>query len=196
MKMSKQSERLFPIVVQDAETGTVLMLAYGNKESLEQTRKTGWMHYWSRSRNMLWRKGESSSNTQQVVQLKWDCDHDTLLARVQPMGPACHTGSYTCFGEPTEEESSVFPNELWRIFQDREKRKPKGSYVSKLLKDPELARKKVGEEAIELILASQGKDRDHMIAEGADLVFHTLLLLYASRVSFEEIQAELRHRKR
>ncbi len=192
MKISNR-EKLFPIVAQDADTGAVLMVAHGNKKSLEQTRKTGWMHYWSRSRNNLWRKGETSGNTHRVVSLKWDCDHDTLLAKVRPTGPSCHTGTYTCFGEPGRR--AIFPQELWRVFQDREKKKLKSSYVVRLLRDPGLARKKVGEEAVEFILATQGKSREHIIREGADLMFHALLLLYATRVPFEQIQAELGRRR-
>ena len=191
--MPNRSEALFPIIVQDADTRAVLMLAYGNKTSLERTRKTGWMHYWSRSRNGLWRKGESSGNAQRVISLKWDCDHDTLLAKVRPTGPSCHTGTYTCFGE--QKQPPVFPDELWKIFQDREKRRPKNSYVARLLANQELARKKVGEEAVEFILASQGRSRRHIISEAADLFFHTLVLLYACQVPFEEVQAELRRRR-
>ncbi len=185
---------LFPIVAQDADTGDVLMVAYGNRESLARTRKTGWMHYWSRSRRRLWRKGGGSGNRQRVVSLKWDCDHDTLLAKVRPLGPSCHTGKYTCFGQPRT--SPVFPDELWRVFRQRTREMPRGSYVARLLKNPDLARKKVGEEAVELVLASEGTNRGQLVREAADLMFHTLLLLYEKGVSFNDVQRELGRRRR
>ncbi len=189
-----QGQNLFPVVTQDAATGDVLMIAWGNEESLRASEETGWMHYWSRSRDRLWKKGETSGNVQEVVSLTWDCDRDALLAKVRPRGPACHTGARTCFGEPQGGRDVI--DELWRVFQDRERNPPADSHVAKLLADPELTRKKVGEEAVELVMASQGEDREAIVHEGADLLFHTLVLLYEKGVPFVEILEELRRRRR
>jgi len=188
-----EREGLFPIVAQDADTKDVLTVAWGNEESLRATEETGLMHYWSRSRDALWRKGETSGNEQTVVSLTWDCDRDALLAKVRPKGPACHTGRRTCFGDPDPNEDILA--ELWRVFRDREASPPEGSYVAKLLSDPDRARKKVGEEAVELVLASQGEAHARIVHEAADLLFHMLLLLYQNRVPLEDVLAELRRRR-
>lgn len=185
--------RLVPVVVQHAETGQVLMLAYASDESLERTRKTGEMHFWSRSRQALWHKGESSGNVQRVVDLQWDCDRDALLARVLPLGPACHTGAGSCF--PGPEPPYAILEELRAVVADRARRAPDGSYVAGLLRDPARLRRKVGEEAIELILAAEGSDRAPIAWEAADLLFHTLVLLEARGVSFDEVLRELRRRR-
>jgi len=185
---------LFPVVAQDADTGDVLMVAWGNAKSLERTRRTGWMHYWSRSRKGLWLKGEESGNRQRVVSLTWDCDRDALLARVRPLGPACHTGRATCFGHPPPPKDVI--TELWRVFRDRDRYPPQTSYVAKLFARPDEARKKVGEEAIEFILASQVSDRKAFVHEAADLLFHMLVLLYLKDVSFPDVLEELLRRRR
>ena len=187
-------EGLFPIIAQDADTGEVLLLAWGNEGSLHATEQTGWMHYWSRSRGKLWRKGEESGNGQRVVSLTWDCDRDALLAKVRPQGPACHTGAYTCFGEPLHGAS--LPEELWAVFRQRQVDAPPGSYVAKLLADPGLLRKKLGEEAIELILASQEEGHSRVVHEAADLLFHVLLLLYQEGVPFQDVADELKRRRK
>lgn len=184
----------FPVVAQDADTGDVLMVAWGNAESIRRTEETGLMHYWSRSRNALWRKGETSGNLQEVVSLAWDCDRDALLAKVRPTGPACHTGSRTCFGDPPARADILA--ELWQVFRDRERNPPPGSYVARLLADADAARKKVGEEAVELVMASQGDDRGHVVHEAADLLFHTLVLLYQKGVPLADVLEELRRRRR
>jgi phosphoribosyl-ATP pyrophosphohydrolase/phosphoribosyl-AMP cyclohydrolase len=185
---------LFTVVAQDADTGDVLMVAYGNAESFRRTQETGLMHYWSRSRERLWRKGEESGNIQEVVSLTWDCDRDTLLARVRPRGPACHTGSRTCFGEPPGPRRIVA--ELWRLFQERERSPPQGSYVAKLLADPAESRRKVEEEALEFIEATERGRREDVIHEAADLTFHALVLLFAAGVSADEVLKELEARRR
>jgi len=189
-----EREGLFPIVAQDADTKDVLTVAWGNEESLRLTEETGWMHYWSRSRDRLWRKGEESGNRQQVVSLTWDCDRDALLARVRPHGPACHTGTFTCFGEP--QGVAVLPEELWQVFRDRQAKAPAGSYVAKLLADGNLLRKKLGEEAIELILASREEGHPRVVHEAADLFFHVLLLLYQEGVPFQDVLDELKRRRK
>jgi len=187
-------KELFPVVAQDADTKDVLMVAWGNPESIRRSEETGWMHYWSRSRDRLWLKGEESGNRQRVVSLVWDCDHDALLAGVRPLGPACHTGTRTCFGDPPTGEDIL--GELWRVFDERRRSPPPGSHVADLLARPDEARRKVGEEAVELVLASQGEDRAHVVHEGADLLFHTLVLLYLKGVPFDEVLDELRRRRR
>ncbi|MFA5896380.1 MAG: bifunctional phosphoribosyl-AMP cyclohydrolase/phosphoribosyl-ATP diphosphatase HisIE [Thermoplasmata archaeon] len=189
-----EEKKPFPVVTQDADTGEVLMVAWGNEESVRKSQVTGWMHYWSRSRKKLWRKGEESGNAQRVVSLAWDCDHDTLLAKVRPLGPACHTGSTTCFGEPQRKEAVI--DELWQVFRERTRNPPPGSYVAKLLADPEEIRKKIGEEAVELILASKGEGHDNLVHEAADLLFHVLVLLYQNGVPYGDVLDELRRRRR
>ncbi len=190
----KTAAELFPVVAQDADTGDVLMVAWGNAESLRLSEETGWMHYWSRSRDRLWRKGEESGSGQRIVCLIWDCDRDAILAKVRPQGPACHTGSFTCFGEPKGVGS--MPEELWAVFRDRQAKAPPDSYVAKLLADPTLLRKKVGEEAVELIVASQEEGHDRIVHEGADLLFHVLLLLYVNGVPYGDVLDELKRRRR
>ncbi|MHB8351087.1 MAG: bifunctional phosphoribosyl-AMP cyclohydrolase/phosphoribosyl-ATP diphosphatase HisIE [Thermoplasmata archaeon] len=187
------SPRLLPIVVQHAVTGQVLMLAYGSEESLALTRETGEMHFWSRSRGKLWHKGESSGHVQRVVDLRWDCDRDALLARVLPQGPACHTGTLSCFDGP--EPPYAILDELGKLFEERALQPPEGSYVARLLRDPSLLRRKVGEEAVELILAAEGSERGPIVWEAADLLFHVLVLLKARGTSLEEVLFELRRRR-
>lgn len=187
-------EELFTVVAQDADTGDVLMVAHGNAESLRRTQDTGLMHYWSRSRGRLWRKGEDSGNVQRVVSLAWDCDHDALLAQVEPLGPSCHTGATTCFGEPQRRRRII--EELWQVIRERDRARPHGSYVAELLADPALAREKIAEEAAELVMASRGEDRAAIVHEATDLLFHTLVLLYQKGVPFSEVLEELRRRRR
>ena len=186
--------KLVTVVAQDADTGDVLMVAHGNEESVKRSEATGLMHYWSRSRNRLWKKGEESGNVQEVVSLAWDCDRDALLAKVRSHGPACHTGSTTCFGEPSPSRNVI--THLERVFQGRERGPPANSYVAKLLADPSEIRKKVGEEAIELIQASERGRRDEIVHEAADLVFHVLVLLYRAGVPYADVLTELEARRR
>jgi phosphoribosyl-AMP cyclohydrolase / phosphoribosyl-ATP pyrophosphohydrolase len=184
--------KLIPVIAQDARTNEVLMLAYADAEALRRTRKTGYMHYWSRSRGKYWRKGEESGHTQKVVSLHYDCDRDTLLARVEQKGPACHTGTPTCFGEG-------FGDALARldgVIADRSRRPKKGSYTNRLLYDAALARSKVLEEACELAMASRGRDRQALVAEAADLFYHAMVLLASKGVSLAEVKSELARRHR
>lgn len=189
-----EDSRFFTVVAQDAETGEVLMVAHGNDESLRVSEETGLMHYWSRTRNRLWKKGEESGNTQEVVSLTWDCDRDALLAKVRPQGPACHTGATTCFGEPVPRGDIIL--ELERVFAERDRDRPVGSYVAQLLSDPSEIRKKVREEAIELMEASEGGARRDIVHEAADLLFHILVLLYRARVPYADVLRELEVRRR
>ena len=180
---------LIPVVVQDVRTNNVLMLAYTNRATLALTRKTGRMHYWSRSRNRVWRKGETSGHEQRLVSLHYDCDRDALLARVEQEGPACHRGTYSCFAKKAFPARTML-RELWDVFERRRRAPEEGSYVNRVLAGGDRAYRKVGEEAVEFILAAKGRDRKAVIAEAADLVFHTVLALFKRGVRLEEVEAE------
>ena len=201
---------LLPVVAQDSVSGKVLMVAFSNREALEQTLATGQMHYWSRSRNELWHKGATSGNVQDLVSLHADCDSDTLLALVRPRGPACHTGEETCFGTldqpedgPTEPESSALGQpiperilgDLWAVLEKRDQFRPEGSYTVLLLEDENLRLKKLGEETAELILALARTDQPRIASEAADLVYHLLVALLASGVGLGDLLTELEGRK-
>jgi phosphoribosyl-AMP cyclohydrolase / phosphoribosyl-ATP pyrophosphohydrolase len=183
---------LLPVVAQDAERGAVLMLAWANREALTRSLDTGELHFWSRSRATLWKKGETSGNVLRVVSLHADCDGDTVLALVHPAGPACHTGDETCFGE------DAFPAEtlsgLWRVLASRAAARPEGSYTTRLLGDENLRVKKLGEETAELVLALARGERERVRGEAADLLYHLMVALLAAGVSLDEVREELRSR--
>lgn len=182
--------KLIPVVVQDVENNNVLMLAYANGESMRRTKRTGLMHYWSRSRNKIWKKGETSGHFQKVVKILKDCDHDTLLARVKQTGPACHRNTYSCFSKKAFSGRGVL-DALWATLQERKRKKPRGSYTVKLLQNSELRAKKLLEEAAELVLARKKKD---IIWEAADLIYHMLVLLTAANVNLDDVDRELARR--
>ena len=168
-------------VVQDTGSGRVLMLAWMDDEALRLTRETGEAHFFSRSRERLWRKGETSGNTLAVEELREDCDGDAILLRVTPNGPACHTGSLSCFAPA-----------LWRTIADRAQKRPEGSYTTKLLEDgvPAVARK-VGEEAVEATLAGATESDERLLEELADLWFHSYVLLAARGLDPAQVEAVL-----
>ncbi|HEX2586839.1 MAG TPA: bifunctional phosphoribosyl-AMP cyclohydrolase/phosphoribosyl-ATP diphosphatase HisIE [Gaiellales bacterium] len=168
--------RLVTCVVQDAGTGDVLMVAWADQEALDATRETGLAHFHSRSRARLWKKGETSGNTMEVESIAVDCDGDTLLMRVRPSGPACHTGEETCFGPRRSDPRPATLSELARVIEERRGADPAGSYVANMLSgEREGPQRKVGEEAVEVLLAAPGSSE--LIAEVADLWFHSMLLL-------------------
>jgi phosphoribosyl-AMP cyclohydrolase / phosphoribosyl-ATP pyrophosphohydrolase len=171
-------------IVQDADDGRVLMLAWMDAEAERRTRTTGEAWFWSRSRGRLWRKGETSGNTLAVEEVRDDCDGDALVVRVRPAGPACHTGSRSCFAPP-----------LWRTVSERKLERPEGSYVVSLL-DGGVARcaQKVGEEGVEVGLAAVAADREAVVSEAADLIFHLYVLLAAAGVDLSEVDDELARR--
>jgi phosphoribosyl-ATP pyrophosphohydrolase/phosphoribosyl-AMP cyclohydrolase len=175
---------LKPAIVQDSASGRVLMLAWMDDEAERRTRDTGEAWFWSRSRERLWRKGETSGNTLRVDELRDDCDGDAILLRVRPAGPACHTGSTSCFAPA-----------LWRTISERKLERPEGSYVVSLL-DAGVSRaaQKVGEEGVEVGLAAVAGDRDAVVAEAADLIFHLYVLLAAAGVDLSEGDDELGRR--
>ena len=173
-------------IVQDVDDGRVLMLAWMDDEALRRTRETGEAWFWSRSRRELWHKGEASGNTLSVEEIHEDCDGDAILMRVRPAGPACHTGSRSCFAPW-----------LWRRIAERAKERPEGSYVAKLLDaGPAAAARKVGEEGVEAALAGAGESDERLIEELADLWFHSYVLLAARGLDPDDVEAELRRRVR
>ncbi|MBA2332505.1 MAG: bifunctional phosphoribosyl-AMP cyclohydrolase/phosphoribosyl-ATP diphosphatase HisIE [Actinobacteria bacterium] len=174
---------LTPAVVQDADSGRVLMLAWMDEEALRLTRETGETWFWSRSRQQLWRKGETSGNTLVVEELREDCDGDAILLRVRPAGPTCHTGTVSCFAPW-----------LWRRIKERELERPTGSYVVSLLDDPKLAARKVGEEGLEAALAGASESDERLVEEVADLWFHSYALLAARGLDPALVEDELRRR--
>ncbi len=185
---------LVAVVAQDEATGAVLMLAWANREAVERTVATGQAHLWSRSRRELWRKGATSGNTLEVLEVLADCDRDALLYRVRPAGPACHRGTRSCF-EPNAAQLEL--GWLWRVLESRRDSPPEESYTARLLARglPRIAQK-VGEEATETVIASLagGEDSAELVAETSDLVYHLLVLLLARGVEPAEIAAELTRR--
>src|SRR5918999_378503 len=173
---------LAPCVVQDSRTGEVLTLAYVNEEALRKTEETGQMHFWSRSRDELWRKGETSGNVQQVVALRFDCDRDAVLALVEPAGPACHTGERTCFhnGDLSAAPHEALPALERVVAERRDGAAPEGSYTAELLADPPRIGAKVREEAAEAAREAEDESDERLAEEAADVLYHLEVLL-ASR---------------
>jgi phosphoribosyl-ATP pyrophosphohydrolase/phosphoribosyl-AMP cyclohydrolase len=187
--------KLIPVIAQDVRTNDVLMMAWTDAEGLRRTRKTGYMHYWSRSRRKYWKKGEESGHVQKVVSLHWDCDRDTLLARVEQTGPACHTGKQTCWtAKPWRAHPAL--DDLLRTFADRKKHPKKGSYTNALLDDPTRLRAKLIEEVCEFEMAVRKGRKSEIAEEGADVLYHFLLLLFSAGAGFNDIDVVLEKRKR
>lgn len=179
---------LVPVISQHVRTGEVLMLAYADRTALERTLATGELWLWSRSRDELWHKGGTSGNTQKLIALFADCDSDAVLALVEPRGPACHTGDWTCFGGvPTVPA-------LAEVLDDRTERMPDGSYTTRLLSDLNLRTKKLGEEAVELATACALNDQVRATEEAADLIYHALVACRALGVTAVEILGVLEGR--
>jgi phosphoribosyl-AMP cyclohydrolase / phosphoribosyl-ATP pyrophosphohydrolase len=175
---------LHAAIVQDADSGSVLMLAWMDDEALRLTRERGEAHFFSRSRNSLWQKGETSGNTLAVEELREDCDGDAILLRVRPAGPACHTGSMSCFAPW-----------LWRVVAERAAGRPEGSYVTALLAEgTAAAARKVGEEGVEAALAGAGESDERLVSELADLWFHSYVLLAARGLDPVAVERELQRR--
>lgn len=187
---------LIPAIIQDSESLQVLMLGYMNKEALKKTLQTKRVTFWSRSRKKLWQKGESSGNFLKLVDLKWDCDCDTILIKATAAGPTCHTGKVSCFSK--EKENGNFLKELESIINQRKKAAPKKSYTAKLFQEGlDQIAQKVGEEAVEFLIAGKGQSKQRIVEECADLFYHTLVLLAYKKVKLDEVMAELarRHKK-
>ena len=192
--MSEKQE-LMPVIVQDVRNNNVLMLAYMNDEALELTKKTGMMHYWSRSRNSIWKKGETSGNFQKCVELMTDCDGDAMLARVEQTGVACHTGSYSCFYKEPIRQSDVVA-QLWRVFEERKATESESSYTVKLLKNRNLLLKKIAEESSEVIIAAKDRSRKEIVYEAGDLLYHLMVLLFDEGITMDDIYRELEGRRK
>ena len=187
---------LFPAIVQDADTGRVLTLAYMNRESLGISLERHLTCFWSRSRQELWLKGETSGNYQHIVSVTADCDRDALLVRVHPDGPACHLGTESCFENPLVIGEEAFSLEsLYDLLLDRKEQLPEGSYTSYLFqKGTDKILKKVGEECTEVIVAGKGGDRAETVYEIADLAYHVMVLMVEMGIRPEEIRRELASR--
>jgi phosphoribosyl-ATP pyrophosphohydrolase/phosphoribosyl-AMP cyclohydrolase len=188
---------LAPCIVQDSRTGEVLTLAYVNEEALRHTRETGEMHFWSRSRDELWRKGETSGHVQRLVALRYDCDRDAVLALVDPAGPACHTGERTCFhnGDLRAVPHEALPA-LERVVAERRDGAPEGSYTAELLGDPPRIGDKVREEAGEAARAAAGESEERLAEEAADVLYHLEVLLASRGLSVADAFDVLNGRRR
>ena len=189
-----KGDGLIPAIVQDYQTKKVLMLGYMNQESFEKTNETGLVTFYSRSRQTLWTKGETSGNYLQVKEILLDCDQDTLLVMAQPKGPVCHKGTDTCFNE-TNESSVVFLEYLQDLINERKARMPEGSYTTSLFeKGIGRIAQKVGEEAVETVIEAMGNDDEAFLNEGADLLYHMLVLFTEKGTSIGEIVKVLEDR--
>jgi len=183
--------KLTPAIVRDAKSGAILTLAYMSDESLAKTRETGETWFWSRSRNELWHKGATSGNTQRVIHIASDCDHDALVVTVEPNGPACHTGAVSCFSDIPPLPLDRLMTVLRSRFEDR----PEGSYSASLFtRGRDVILKKIGEEATEVVIAAKGQGRERMISEIADLVFHLSVLMTEEGIGWGDVYGELERR--
>lgn len=204
---TKSCEGLVPAIIQDDTTLAVLMLGYMDRIALEKTQKEGRVTFYSRSKGRLWTKGETSGNFLDVVSIASDCDSDTLLIRVHPHGPVCHTGTTCCFADEAtrqavaagerEHRTEGFIRELEQVIRQRHRDMPEGSYTSKLFNRgiPKIAQK-VGEEAVETVIEAVAQNRDAMIYEASDLIYHLLVLLEATGCSIADLEKELERRHR
>ena len=187
---------LIPVVVQDAASGDVLMVAYANREALDRTAETGLAHFWSRSRGALWRKGETSGNQMRVREVRADCDRDALLMVVDPAGPACHTGTRTCFGDETPTSAGIVA-ELGRVIASRAGAPPESSYTARLLaRGQDQILKKIGEEATEVVIAAKSESDERLAEEAADLLYHLMVAMAQRKVPFDRALDVLRARRR
>lgn len=186
---------LVPAIIQDADTRNVLMLGYMNREALEKTVATGRVTFWSRTRQCLWTKGETSGHFLTLVSIQEDCDHDTLLVRVHPQGPTCHKGTDTCWGEANEPAAMDFMTTLQDFIDERHREMPEGSYTTSLFrKGTNKMAQKLGEEALETVIEATGGTREGLVYEAADMVYHLMVLLSANGLRLEDIASELRKR--
>lgn len=186
---------LVPAIVQDATTKNVLMLGFMNEEAYQKTIETQHVTFWSRTRQTLWTKGETSGHFLNLVSIQIDCDNDTLLVKVHPVGPTCHTGTDTCWGESNDTNPLLFLTELQDFINKRKEEMPEGSYTTKLFKDGvNKIAQKVGEEALETVIEATNGNSDHLIYEASDLLYHLLVLLTDKGLRIEDVAAELQKR--
>lgn len=200
MNIRYDEDGLIPTIVQDALTNQVLMLAYMNAESLKKTVETGKTWFYSRSRKSLWNKGETSGNFQRVVSIDADCDQDTLLVKVIPEGPACHTGAVSCFFEKIQDFDEKSPDrnmlyKLYDIVMDRKENPSEGSYTNYLFnKGVDKICKKIGEEATETVIAAKNNSHEELTYEASDLLYHLCVLLINQGVALDDLMVELEKR--
>lgn len=186
---------LVPAIIQDANTRQVLMLGYMNQEALTKTLDTGLVTFYSRTRQTLWTKGETSGNNLRLVDIKSDCDHDTLLVRAIPTGTVCHTGTDTCWGESNDDRPLDFLSQLQDFIEKRHEEMPEGSYTTSLFRDGlNRMAQKVGEEALELVIEATNGSNERMVYEGADFLYHLIVLLTSKGLRIEDLASELRER--
>lgn len=186
---------LVPAIIQDAETCQVLMLGYMNQEAVVKTLKTKKVTFWSRSRNCLWTKGETSGNYLHLVDLKVDCDSDTLLVRALPDGPTCHKGTDTCWGETNSRNPLLFLTELQDFINRRKEEMPEGSYTTSLFKDGvNRMAQKMGEEALETVIEATNGSPEKLVYEASDMIYHLIVLLTSKGLRIEDVAAELQKR--
>ena len=186
---------LVPAIIQDADTRNVLMLGFMNEEAYKKTIETGKVTFWSRTRETLWTKGETSDNFLHLVSIDIDCDNDTLLVKVHPSGPTCHKGTDTCWGEINEKPAITFLSELQDFIEKRHQEMPEGSYTTKLFRDGiNKMAQKVVEEALETVIEATNGTDEHLIYEASDMLYHLLVLLTSKGLRIEDLAEELHKR--
>ena len=186
---------LVPAIIQDATTQKVLMLGFMNEEAYQKTIETKHVTFWSRTRNTLWTKGETSGNFLNLVDIKVDCDNDTLLVQANPDGPTCHKGTDTCWGEQNEQNPLLFLTELQDFINKRKLEMPEGSYTTKLFTEGiNKIAQKVGEEALETVIEATNGSNDHLVYEASDLLYHLLVMLADKGLRIEDVAGELQKR--
>lgn len=186
---------LVPAIIQDAKTKNVLMLGFMNQEAYKKTLETGKVTFWSRSRNQLWTKGETSGNFLELVSIQNDCDNDTLLVKANPMGPTCHKGTDTCWGEQNTENPLLFLTELQDFIEKRHEEMPEGSYTTRLFKEGiNKMAQKMGEEALEAVIEATNGSNERLIYEVSDMFYHLIVLLTSKGLRIEDIAKELQKR--
>jgi len=195
LNFKKLAGDILPAVIQDNTTGKVLMLGFMNKEAYDKTVSSGLVTFFSRTKNRLWTKGEESGNFLKVVTIQPDCDQDTLLIKVNPVGPVCHTGTDTCWGEENKSDDLMFLKQLQDFIDKRKQEMPMGSYTTTLFEDG-LSRmaQKVGEEAIETVIEAMANNNERLIYEASDLVYHLIVLLSHKGYRIEDLARELKKR--
>jgi len=188
----KKMNGLIPAIIQDVETESVLMLGFMNEQALAKTLKDNYVTFFSRTRNRLWQKGETSGNKLKVIDIKNDCDNDSLLIKVKTKGPTCHTGKYSCFGDNPGITETKFLSSLFSIIEDRKKKLPKNSYTTSLFKDGlKKIIGKIAEETSEVIYSAKKESKKRLIEESSDLMYHLFVLLSYKEISMLDIEKEL-----
>lgn len=190
-----KNDGLVPAIIQDSTTKNVLMLGYMNREAYETTISSGKVTFFSRSRQCLWTKGETSGNYLHLVSIQEDCDHDTLLVKVHPEGPTCHTGTDTCWGETNDRNPLLFLTELQDFIEKRHEEMPEGSYTTSLFRDGlNRMAQKVGEEALEAVIEATNGTNERLVYEGSDMLYHLIVLLTSKGLRIEDLARELMER--